>query len=1168
MPLNFARLKLAGFKSFVEPTTIEIGPGLSGIVGPNGCGKSNIVEALRWAMGESSAKSVRGDEMEDVIFAGTQKRPARNLAEVVISIENCDGSAPPPLSDVPVIEISRRIERGRGSTYRVNGREWRARDLSTLLSDAATGSHSSGLISQGRVGALISMKPEARRVLLEEAAGITGLHARRHEAELKLRSTETNLVRLDDVKIALETQLKNLTKQIRHANKWRTISKTLNELEAKLLGVRHARAESARAAAETALRQAEVAEAEAVANAAAAGGASADADAVLPALREAEALARDRASNARHRAGLIEAELQAAKVALAESRRELEQISADQSREQAIAADARAAIDRLAAEATRLTELATDDPRKLNETAQAQADAASFAAAVEVELTRATEAAANLAAQIARLSAEKTEAQNRLAKIARVAAELGRSRAEVEGRLVEAAALEEAQQKNDQAQSNLLSAREAVEGAERATSRAREASSQAARELSAADTVKSRLEAECRALSEVLGIRDGDLWPPLVDAVAVPVGLETAFGAALGEALDSTADEAADKYWRELPPMAQAAPLPSGAQPFSSLVEGPAALARALLQIGLVETVSVGQALQPQLASGQVLVTLDGAVFRWDGFSVRAGTPTPAAIRLAQRNRLKQLSADLVQANQAASQAKAHHEAAAAAEGAAIARLRHAQDARRLAETEADRARGLAHSLGAQATSASGRLVAIAEQEARLEADRSEAEAMLSQAQRGAEALPSLESARSTQAEARARQAEARAREGEARAMCERVRSEARSRQIRAQEVGRELSDWTQRLEVAEVRLAEMSARRAAAQTALEQADQKMPTLLVARAELADEVTSANDRLRHAADELSTAEERSVSLGRMAREADLFANKAAEARAGHQGSLGAALATSQETARAISDRLQIEPAFLLNALSAENNDLIDDPTAEGTIRAKIDRLTEERDSIGAVNLAAEGEAAEIQARMAELAKERGDLSAAIAKLRNAIGSLNQESRERLLAHFEVIDKNFKEIFSELFGGGQARLALVGSDDPLEAGLEVYASPPGKKLASLSLLSGGEQALTALSLIFAVFLCNPAPICVLDEVDAPLDEANVIRFCDMIERVAGETGTRFIVVTHHRTTMARMHRLFGVTMQERGVSKLVSVDLDRASSLVAAGHKVDLMIAAE
>jgi chromosome segregation protein len=1157
VPLNFARLKIAGFKSFVEPTTVEIGPGLSGIVGPNGCGKSNIVEALRWAMGESSAKSMRGGEMEDVIFAGTEARPARNLAEVVISIDNSDRSAPPPLSEEPEIEISRRIERGQGSTYKVNGREWRARDLSTLLADAATGAHSSGLVSQGRVGALIAMKPEARRVLLEEAAGITGLHARRHEAELKLRATEANLARLDDVRTTLETQLAGLKKQARQASRWKNIAKALGETEALLLGIRHARAEFSRASAEAALRDAERAEAEAAAASAAAATEAAEAAAALPALRIAEASAREAAGEARHAAETIEAELRAAEAALADTRRTLEQLLSDFSRETALAADATAAVERLADEAATLADAAAD-PARL-EAAQAAHDEAARAVAVaEAEAARATEAAADIAAKLAALSAERADAESRLSRIAQAEAELARAQAEAEARLVEGAALDAAKARHDAAQATLASARETVEHTERATTVAREKSAEASRAQNAADARAGKLDAETRALSEVLGSRDNDLWPPLVDAVAVPEGLETALGAALGDALDSTADEAAEKFWRVLPALDAAAPLPAEATPLATLVEAPPALARALAQAGLVDDAMQGRALQAQLSPGQVLVTRDGAIFRWDGFSVRAGTPTPAAVRLSQRNRLKALAGELSRARQDAQQARAAHEAAAAAEGAAIVAERAAREARRSAEADLERARGAAQSLAAQATAASGRLAGLTGQAARLAADRADAEAALSRAQNAAAALPPLDAARAAQAEARSRQAEARSREGEARAVLERARAEARARAARAAAVAREQGDWSARAEKSSARLAEITARRGDAEAALAAAETRPPALVEARAAAAETLAAADAARRAAGDALAAAEQYASATARTLHDAEVLAATAREQRARGEGGVAAAAATAYETARAIQDRFQVEPQALLDALAEDASPATPDAEAEEAARGKIERLTRERDGMGPVNLAAEQEADAVEARLAELATERDDLTGAIAKLRGAIGTLNREGRERLSARFNEVDANFRKLFEKLFGGGKAHLALIGSDDPLEAGLEVYASPPGKKLASLALLSGGEQALTALSLIFAVFLCNPAPVCVLDEVDAPLDDANVVRFCDMIESIAQETGTRFLVVTHHRITMARMDRLFGVTMQERGVSRLVSVDLHHAERL--AGHR--------
>jgi chromosome segregation protein len=1168
MPLSFARLRIAGFKSFVEPTTVEIGPGLNGIVGPNGCGKSNIVEALRWAMGETSAKSMRGGEMEDVIFAGTEKRPARQLAEVTIRIDNADASAPPPLSDAPEIEISRRIERGHGSTYRVNGREWRARDLATLLADAGTGAHSSGLVSQGRVAALIAMKPDERRKILEEAAGITGLHARRHEAELKLRGTEANLARLSDVETTLNAQLATLKKQARQASRFRNIAKALREAESLLAAIRFARARAAKAETEAQAREAERAEAEAARAAAEAATHAAEAAAALPGLREAETAAREAAGEARHAAEAIEAEARAAEAALAEAARAVERVAADETRERALSADAAAAVKRLSAELATLAREAEADPARIEAARAAHATASAAVAAADAAAAQATEAAADVAARTTSLAAERGDAQSRLSRLAAAEATAAKARAEVEARLVEAARLDEARARADAAQAALAEARAAIERAEAHSAATRAAATDAGRAASAADAARTRLEAEARALADVLGGPVNDLWPPLVDAVAVPPGLETALGAALGDALETTGDEAAPRFWRALGALSPAPALPEGATAFDTLVQAPPALARALSQAGVVENDAAGHALQAGLAPGQVLVTRDGATFRWDGFTVRAGTPTAAAVRMAQRNRLKGLEAELAAARAAAAAARATYEEAAAAEGAAIGAERAAREARRSAEAAAERARAEGQSLAAQATAASSRLADLRGQEERLAADRADAEAALARVAEALAALPPLDRARAAQAEARARQADARRAEGEARTVMERARAGAAARGERRTRAEAELADWTARADGAAQRLADLAARRTDAQTALAAARGRPQALAGRRAEAASAVQAAEATRRTAADALAAAESLAERTLAAMRTADAAAGQAREARARGEGAIAAAATAEAIAAREIEEKYRVAAPALLDAIVADGRDVIASAEAEVATRERIEKLLRERESLGAVNLAAEAEAEQVEAKLAELVAERDDLTAAIAKLRGAIGHLNREGRERLAERFGVIDQHFQKLFARLFGGGRAHLALVGSDDPLEAGLEVFASPPGKRLASLNLLSGGEQALTALSLIFAVFLCNPAPVCVLDEVDAPLDDANVGRFCDLIEEMAATTGTRFLVVTHHRTTMARMHRLFGVTMQERGVSRLVSVDLGEAERLTAPRAGARMAMAAE
>ena len=399
MPVSFARLRIAGFKSFAEPAVLEIRPGLTGIIGPNGCGKSNVVEALRWAMGESSARSLRGGEMDDVIFAGTAARPSRNIAEVTLAVDDAQGAAPPPFHEEPELEITRRIERGGGSVFRVNGREARARDVQTLFADLASGARSSAMVSQGRVGAIVAARPEERRALLEEAAGITGLHARRHEAELKLRAAEANLGRAEDACGQLEIQLESLKKQARQAARYRTVSGAIRTAEAELLSLQRARADLLQVSSADALSAARRIVAETTAAATAATTRATDAAAALPPLRTAEADARTALE--RHRVGLegLVEEQRRAAATLEQGRTRAAQVSRDLQHAEQTARDAAAAIARLAGEATRIAGEDAAHPARIAEAeaAAGAADAAVRAADADAQLL--TEHAADLAAR-------------------------------------------------------------------------------------------------------------------------------------------------------------------------------------------------------------------------------------------------------------------------------------------------------------------------------------------------------------------------------------------------------------------------------------------------------------------------------------------------------------------------------------------------------------------------------------------------------------------------------------------------------------------------------------------------------------------------------------------------------------------------------------------------
>ncbi len=1147
MPARFARLRIAGFKSFADATTVEILPGLTGVVGPNGCGKSNVIEALRWAMGEANARNMRGSEMEDVIFAGTTGRASRNLAEVTLTLEETAGLAPPPFHEAADLEISRKIERGSGSSYRVNGREARARDVQTLFADLASGARASAMISQGRVGALVNARPDERRALLEEAAGITGLHARRHEAELKLKAAEQNLARAEDLRGQIEARLNELKRQARQASRYRNLSGNIRAAEAELLAIQRALAEAGRQAAQAQFALAERRVVEATITAEREAGRAAETQAALPELRTAEAQARtglERARIGAEQSAEVEAR---ARAALAEAGAKLEALSRDHGHATRLVADAQSAQSRLAEEQVLLLAEQVDAPEALAAAGQAEDFAIETLREAQAAADRATEDAARIAAEAEAARRALAEAEQRAR---RTALRLGEAEAEYQkilGGLIPPERVAAAEAERAEAEAAILTARERVGSAEAARTEAETALAAARAQTAAAEASATRITTEYDALAALLAQKFGREGTPILDSITVPPGLEAALGAALREELSASADGQAARHWRALPALEPGvAPLES----FADLVQGPAALTRALSHILLLPEGADGDAHQGSLTPGQTLVSHAGSVWRWDGYTVRAGAASEAAVRLAQRNRLAALEQDKKTTGGAALTARATRQAAELAEREARAAEAQAREARRAAEQRFDKARAEAIRLTAEAERLGARNEAALAQRDQLAAESAEAAQALAQVQANAARLPDVALARASVENARAALAQARQAEAAARQDFEALRAAEAARARRLETLGRETADWQERGRDAADRLGDLAARHAEAQEALAAQQAAPEQAATARRESLDQLSGAEAIHRATAETLHRAQMAADQSAGHARAAETGLSAAREARAREEGNITAADHAWGTVAERILERLGASSA--LPDPPAELN-----ADAEEKARRRWERLTREREEMGPVNLRAEIEAGEAEEAIATIERERDEITSAIAKLRGSIGHLNREGRERLSAVFNEVDRHFQTLFARMFGGGKAHLALVGSDDPLEAGLEIYAQPPGKKLSTLSLLSGGEQALTALSLIFAVFRCNPAPISVLDEVDAPLDDANVERFCTLLEDMVRETGTRFLVVTHHHLTMARMDRLYGVTMQERGVSRLLSVDLARAVDMVEA-----------
>jgi chromosome segregation protein len=1154
--MQFDRLRLVGFKSFVDMTELAIAPGLTGIVGPNGCGKSNLVEALRWVMGETSAKRLRGGEMDDVIFAGSAGRPARNIAEVALTVDNSARDAPFALNDRPEIEVVRRIERGAGSAYRVNGREVRARDVQLLFADAATGAHSGAMVSQGRVGALIDAKPAERRLLLEEAAGTTGLHARRHETELRLNAAEDNLLRLDDVIATIEAQLQTLTKQARQAQRYRRLGEHIRRTEALLFHARWctAEAEAERTAGE--LRATERAVAEAMESAFAEQRAREAAAAALPPLRVAEAGASAELDRLTHIRSELEQELQRVLAAHSEAERRLTQLAGDLQREDEQVAEAEGALARLAEEQLVIARVDVHDDPAREVANDCLRRATSRLAEAEQALQRATEGAASADARHAGLERRRRELADRCARLETRHTAAEREHGALAAAVIPPEALAAAATALGEAEERVKECRAAVAAVEHdMTSRHAEEQTalEAQRQIEARLT---RLKAEAEALAALLATApEHSADPPILSALLVTAGFEAAVGTVFEDELAAPAADsdavAGASFWVNLPQIESSAALPQGARPLTEVVTAPPVLARSLAYAGWVESEEAGFGLQRSLVPGQRLVDRQGRMWRWDGFTRIAPGRSPAAELLRHKNRLVVLADEIALAEEAGRTAEQSTAAARAARQHAAEADRLKRLELRTAEAAAAAARSAEAEIARRALIMETRLAAAAAAIEAVGADLAETRTQDEETERELAALPDPAMARAALDATRLAAVEARSREGDARTALDKLAREAEVRRARLSTIEFEQRSWRQRGERAAGQRTALLERRADLEQEIAGLVAR-PTAIAAESEaLTDALAEAAANCRRSSDSLASGETRLREVTENSRLAEQALAEAREQRARFEGLRDGANEVLSSLGREIRERVDATPEALAELAGLAADEVPPDPTETS---ARLDRLIRERDGIGPVNLMAESEATETEARVAGLRHERVELTEAIARLRRGIATLDQEGRQRLTAAFERVNGHFSALFGRLFGGGRAYLALVDDDDPLVAGLEIMASPPGKRLQTLSLLSGGEQALTALALIFAVFLTNPAPVCVLDEVDAPLDDANVDRFCGLVGEIADTTGTRFLVVTHHRITMARVDRLFGVTMAERGVSQLVSVDLARAARL--------------
>ena len=952
--MKLTRLRLIGFKSFVEPTDFVIEPGLTGVVGPNGCGKSNLVEAVRWVMGEASYKAMRASEMDDVIFSGNNQRPSRNHAEVAVQVDNSARNAPAAFNDDETLEVSRRIVREQGSTFRVNGREVRARDVAMLFADASTGSRSPALVHQGRIGEIIQARPEQRRRVLEEAAGISGLHARRHEAELRLKAAEQNLLRVEDVIGQLAAQAAALKTQARQAVRYRNISGQVRRTEALLFHLRWTAAGIEVTDAERAQDEAVRVVAARVSEQTQASTRQAELAAGLPALREGEARAAAALQRLIVARETLEREEARAKERISELDRRLEQFAADLERERALAADAAAALERLDAEEATLKAEAQANAMRLSGVNERIEHADAALAASEKSFAELTGALADLTARRNQLQAALHDHRERAEKFAAELVNIEAGLAATGSGAPDLAALTDALAA---AQSALAEAESVARASEGAHIAAREQMDAARGPLVTAERAVQRLETEARTISKLLAVENKNLWPPVMDALTVAGDHEKALGAALGDDLDAPVDDSAPMRWSGAANDPADPALPEGAVALSQFVQGPPELARRLAQIGVVERAD-GPRLAQMLKAGQRLVSREGDLWRWDGFTVAAHAPTGAARRLAERGRLLAIQSELVIAQsevdakrQAVATAEAALTAAAAAESQARAAAR---DAQRATDTAREDHAAAEREISRNAA----RISALTEAQARTAVSRDEAILARDEAD---SALAALAPAADIEAKLTAINeviAGERSTCAEMRVEAQAIAREAELADRRLQAIAAERAEWSERRDGAAAQIATVGERSVEAEnerSELQSAPQKFAEM---RQSLIGEIETATAERRVAADRLAEAENELAEADKVARAALEAVGEARALAARGEERRDAAKRRLSDIEHEIREAFDIEPSAAAELAEIKPGSEL--PTS-AEVEEKLDRIRRERERLGAVNLRAEQE---------------------------------------------------------------------------------------------------------------------------------------------------------------------------------------------------------------
>ena len=1157
--MKFTRLKITGFKSFVDTTVLDIKPGLTGLVGPNGCGKSNIVEAMKWNMGEAGPSRLRAGEMNDIIFAGTKGRPSRNSAEVTLTIENNNEELLQAYTDSSEIEVSRKIEKDDGSTYQINNKEVRQRDVQILYADIAIGSRSNAIVDQGQVGKIINSKPQERRQILEEAAGISGIHARKHETELKLKSTETNLDKLEEIITNDVSRLKELSRQSNQAKRYKTISENIRKLEATILyqrwnsnkekiEINKKQLESCtenvnqitRKIASVSLQQQNI-------------------ENDLPALREENQKYSNILNKLKVEYDILIKEEESISLEKAKQKDTIKNLIAEIFNEEKLFKELDIQYKELTTNINTIKINTTDiNINELKENLENLKKEEAYNSEKLTESERAlaynTSQIENLQNEIVKLKLQKEETKNSLQKNIEEIKNLNTISKENNEKDVFLNKIDILKKKLKDEDSKEISTLKKLDIIVKKIKNLNEK----------IDQKKIVLQNKLRSIDQYNASKDiltklfeSDEKNIVINYLKFPNGFEKAIEAALGHGLKASLEKSSIE-WRNIDQQSLKS-LPEGIKSLSDYTKGVPEVLNILKLTGLVDTSEQGDLLQHKLIPGQQLVTKNGGLWRWDGYTHTENAKTPANQILQNKTNLIELTSKI---NSLQSEISNHEtdilnlnseinssENNKIDNNAILLKINNSKiDIRSIIEKEQS-----AMSIYIENNNVNKTKLAI------LESSKSKNEYLFQKLSNELAiclkkelSITQIEDLKKNIDQITSKNNEKKIELNNYFSVYQKELSTIDNRENHLNQLVNEKSRLDSQINNIKNRIKNLKYNKNHLELDIKNLDLKPIQIEKLKLKIFNEIDNLKKKSNNISEKLLNKENENKSILNELKTYNEELINYREDKARQESLLQQSIERNNEDRERIYEKLKITPDKFneIIDLSIETQGIEESNLA-------LEKLIIQRERIGPVNLVAEEDSEKLRIKLEEIDKEKEDLINAINKLRSSIRAINKEARARLLEAFDEVNKHFKELFTNLFGGGEAYLNLEGSDDPLESGLELMASPPGKKLQQMSLLSGGEQALTAMALIFSVFLTKPSPICVLDEVDAPLDESNVDRFLDLIDSISKKSETRFLVISHHRLTMARMDRLYGITMQEPGVSQLVSVSLKDAEKIKVA-----------